>query len=238
MTATAAAIRKTLQELADPEIAAHSLRFFKSGPGDYGEGDRFIGIRMPVLRRVAKENRNLSLTQLQRLLRSAIHEERMCALLILVLQFQAAERAEDNGEQQKLFRFYSANTASINNWDLVDCSAYQIVGGWLYPRKRQPLYRWAESELLWERRIAMMATYYFIREHDFDDTLALAEILLHDNEDLIHKVCGWMLREVANRDIKVTRSFLQQHAASMPRTMLRYTIEKFPERERQRWLAV
>jgi 3-methyladenine DNA glycosylase AlkD len=218
-------VRKTLKSLADKDIAEHSARYFKTGPGQYGEGDRFLGIRVPVLRKQVPKFRALGTAGVLGLLRSAFHEERLLALLILVDQF----RRGSEPEKAAIYDLYLANTARINNWDLVDSSAHLIVGPWLESRSRKPLYLLARSSLLWERRIAMMATAHFIRLDQFDDTFAIADILLNDAHDLIHKVVGWMLREVGNRDHRAEVDFLLPRHVSMPRTMLRYAIEKFPE---------
>lgn len=244
---TAQKIEKRLKALGDEATAAQSMKFFKTGPGQYGEGDRFIGIRAPVLRNLSKELIDTPLDDAVELLQSPIHEARLLALFILVLQ------AKRNGAA--VYRAYLANTAKINNWDLVDVSAAQIVGAHLFdkspPLKRSeniisggnsaegtvhPLYRLAKSKNLWERRIAIIATFHFIRHDDFDDTLAIADILLSDKEDLMHKAVGWMLREVGNRDLAVEEAFLLPRYKQMPRTMLRYAIEKFPEPKRLAYL--
>lgn len=207
-------------------------RFFKTGPGEYGEGDRFIGVRVPALRAVCRDCRGAAIDEVSSLLRSRIHEERLLALLLLVDAFKAAGPAE----RKRTYDFYLANTSFIDNWDLVDSSAPQIVGGWLEDRSRAPLDRLARSASLWERRIAIVATHYFIRLGEFDDTLRIADLLLHDSQDLIHKAVGWMLREVGNRDAVIERRFLKDRYRDMPRTMLRYAIEKFPEAERRGYL--
>jgi 3-methyladenine DNA glycosylase AlkD len=225
-------LQKKLLELADPVKAEHAQRFFKTGAGDYGEGDCFLGIRTPVLRQQAKRFQELSLSLVEKSLRSKCHEERHCALLILVLKFQSG----DEREQLEIYQLYLANTAYINNWDLVDCSAHYIVGAYLLQRDRQILYQLAVSKNLWERRIAMIATWLFIRENDLADVIRLAEVLLDDSEDLMHKAVGWMLREMGKRDGAGLRDFLSQHYSRLPRTTLRYAIEKFPEGERKRYL--
>jgi 3-methyladenine DNA glycosylase AlkD len=227
---TAGQIERQLKLLENKADAAHAQRFFKTGPGEYGEGDRFLGIRVPVLRRLAKENLNTSLDTAVELLQSPFHEIRLTALLIMVYQ---AKRGDPSAP---LYRAYLANTAQINNWDLVDCSAEHIVGRHLFNRNRKPLYRLAKSRSLWERRIAILATFHFIRQQQFDDTLAIADILLNDSEDLMHKAVGWMLREVGNRDLQTEENFLLPRYQSMPRTMLRYAIERFPEPRRQKYL--
>ena len=230
------AVKQRMQELADPAIAEHSQRFFKTGLGQYGEGDRFLGIRVPVVRQVARDARDLALDQVVKLLRSPWHEERLLALVILTLQFASGKSGGGEDRQRRIYELYLDNTAHINNWDLVDVSAHKIVGAWLVNRPRGPLKTLARSASLWERRIAMMATYAFIRNDDFADALHIAEMLLTDDHDLIHKVSGWMLREIGKRDRVVEEEFLQDHYRAMPRTMLRYAIEKFPEELRLRYL--
>lgn len=226
-------IRQEMLQKANPEIAAHSQRFFKTGPGQYGEGDKFLGIRVPVVRQVAKKGKNLSLPQITQLLHSKWHEERLLAVIILANQFSRGK-----SEQKKaIYDLYLENSQWVNNWDLVDSSAHLIVGPWLQDQPRKVLRKLARSSSLWERRIAMMATYHFIKQEDFADTLDLALILLNDDHDLIHKITGWMLREVGKRDQSVEEEFLQEHYKQMPRTMLRYAIEKFDEDLRQRYLT-
>jgi len=231
---TASRIEKHLIKLGNPEIAAHSQRFFKTGKGEYGEGDRFLGIRVPVLRKEAKAWWDVPLTIVFQLVKSPWHEVRLAALILLVTKFQ---KAKNESEKQSIFQGYLKRTKYINNWDLVDTSASHIVGAWLFSRDRKILYRLAKSKDLWERRIAIIATHFFIRNSDFNDTLALAKNLLQDKEDLIHKAVGWMLREAGNRDREVEIQFLDEYAPVMPRTMLRYAIEKFPEGERKEYLA-
>ncbi|MEW8325037.1 MAG: DNA alkylation repair protein [Candidatus Thiodiazotropha taylori] len=225
-------LTQKLQSLASTEMAAKSQRFFKTGAGQYGEGDRFLGIRVPILRQQARDFQQMSLTQVLRCLKSAYHEERLCALLILVRKFESG----DEKLRERLFRRYLDHTRYINNWDLVDSSAYQIVGAYLLTRERRILYQLASSDSLWERRIAIIATYRFIKEQQYDDTLAIAEMLLMDQQDLIHKAVGWMVREVGNRDRSRAQQFLDPCYQAMPRTMLRYAIEKFPEPLRQNYL--
>jgi len=222
----------TLKELGDSDVAKHSQRFFKTGKGQYGEGDKFLGIRVPVLRKQATRYKTLPLVESERLLASPYHEARLCALLIWVKQFQVG----DDDTRAKIYKSYLSHTKNINNWDLVDSSAHKIVGGYLQSRSRRPLYRLAKSKSIWERRIAIIATAAFIAEKDYDDTLALSKLLLEDGEDLIHKAVGWMLREVGNRKRPAEEAFLALHYQDMPRTMLRYAIEKFPERRRQQYL--
>ncbi len=225
-------IKETLAGLANPEIAAHSQRFFKTGPGEYGEGDVFRGIRVPVQRKVAKQFKNVDLDTVIELLHSRYHEDRLVALFLLVDKY----KKKDERQRQEIYDLYLANTAYINNWDLVDSSAHKIVGPHLEDRDRSILYKLVKSDVLWERRIAIMATFYFISKHDFEDALNLAEKLLNDKEDLIHKVVGWMLRELGKRNYDLEESFLLKHYNSMPRTMLRYAIERFPEERRQAFL--
>ena len=225
-------LKETLASLGDPTIADHSQRFFKSGPGEYGEGDIFRGIRVPILRQTAKKFKNLSIKHTTDLLHSPYHEDRLTALLIFVLKYKKGTESE----KQTIYESYLENTQYINNWDLVDSSAHKIVGPHLEDRDRSILYKLAKSDMLWERRISMMATYYFIHQDDFEDALNLAEILLDDSEDLIHKVVGWMLRELGKRNYDLEDAFLEKHYRSMPRTMLRYAIEKFPEARRQAYL--
>ncbi len=230
---TAAKIRKQLRELADPTIAEHSQRFFKTGPGEYGEGDKFIGIRVPVLRRIAKQHREIPLSDAAKLLQSQVHEERLLALLILVLKYDKG----DKSARQEVFDLYCRNLKFVNNWDLVDSSAHLIVGPQLEHRSRRKLHRWAKSKNLWQRRIAIMSTFAYIKQGEFEESLTIAETLLQDEEDLIHKAVGWMLREIGNRDRGAEEAFLKKHYQTMPRTMLRYAIEKFPETKRKRYLA-
>ena len=231
--ASAAAIRARLRGLANLTIATHSARFFKSGPGEYGAGDRFLGVRVPDVRRVAREFHAAPLRDALALLRSPLHEERLLALVLLVERFERG----DESERARIYAQFRKHTPRyVNNWDLVDSAAYQIVGAYLEPRDRSPLYELARSSSLWERRVAIVATFVYIKSGAFDDTLALSKILLGDREDLIHKATGWMLREVGNRDPVVLEGFLREHHAAMPRTMLRYAIEKLPERRRLAYL--
>ena len=224
-------IIKKLSALGDGDIAIQSQRFFKTGKGEYGEGDRFLGIRVPTLRKCAREFHNVPLEDTLELLTSAYHEVRHLALLIMIAKFTSTA-----SEQKVIYHSYLKSTPFINNWDLVDCSAEHIVGAYLYDRSRKPLYGLAKSRSLWERRISVMSTFHFIKKDDFSDTLSIAERLLHDPEDLIHKAVGWMLREVGKRDLNAEEKFLKAHYRTMPRTMLRYAIEKLPEAERQAYL--
>jgi len=225
-------IRKHLRKHADPQRADVSQSFFKTGPGQYGEGDRFLGVRVPDLRKASRLYRNLAQAETVGLLRSPLHEERLLALLILVLQYQAGSPAR----KQRIYDTYLKHTQRINNWDLVDASAEHIVGAHLWERSRAPLFALAVSPSLWERRISILSTFHFIRRNEFTDTLNIVRALLRDPEDLIHKAAGWMLREVGKRDVAAEESFLREHGLEMPRTMLRYAIERFPERKRKAYL--
>ena len=225
-------IRGRLRKLGDKERAKNSQWFFKTGPGEYGEGDRFLGIKVPELRKLAREYQAIPLTEVTQLLESPIHEERLLALLILVRAFSKG----DGPTQEKIYHIYLNNTQYINNWDLVDLSAVYIVGAYLMTKSKKPLYSLATSNNMWERRIAIIATFFFIREDEFTEAIKIARTLLSDKEDLIHKAVGWMLREVGKRHLATEEKFLKEHYKKMPRTMLRYAIEKFPEAKRQRYL--
>ena len=223
-------IQKEIAALASAERAEVSRRFFKTGPGQYGEGDVFIGITVPQCRKIAqKYYREISLEELAKLLSSAIHEERLIALKILVMKY---EKTKDLAEKTHLKDFYLDHLSSVNNWDLVDGSAPYILGNFLINQDRSILFRLADSKNLWERRIAIISTFAFIRESDFADTLKLSEKLLKDTHDLMHKAVGWMLREVGKKDEQVLRTFLEKNSKQMPRTALRYAIERLPESER------
>jgi 3-methyladenine DNA glycosylase AlkD len=227
------AIRSKLRALADPAKAKMLSSFFKTGRGDYGEGDQFLGIVMPQLRKIVKAHRHASEEDILSLLHSGFHEERMTALLILVEQYGSG----DESRKKAIYNLYLANTAWINNWDLVDLTAHHIVGDRLFGKDGSILKKLALSENLWERRIAMLSTYQFIRRGDSREALTIAELLLHDSHDLIHKAVGWMLREVGKRcSLEQECRFLDLYAAVMPRTMLRYAIERFPDRLRLKYL--
>lgn len=229
----AAEVSKKLKELSDPERAKTCAWFFKTGPGQYGEGDVFIGLTVPQVRSVVKEARPLPLKEVEKLLHSPIHEERLTALLVLVAQF---EKANDT-LQKEIVDFYLKNTHHINNWDLVDSSAAQILGKFLEKKPRILLEELAKSSLLWERRIAMISTFHFIRLGESKDAFKVARLLLNDKEDLMHKAVGWMLREVGkNCGEDILKSFLAKNYSKLPRTTLRYAIERFPEKERKVWL--
>lgn len=225
-------VKKELRKYSNPEKSILLGRFFKTGKGQYGEGDKFLGIMVPSQRKIAKIYKDLGLKEVQKLLDSPYHEDRLIGLLILTYQY-----SKSNPEQQKqIFDFYIANTSRINNWDLVDVTAPKIIGYYLRDNKRQILYKFAKSKSLWERRIAIISCFAFIDQGDFVDALAIATILLSDKEDLIHKAVGWVLREVGKKNTKILRAFLEKNVSKMPRTMLRYAIEKLPETERKNWL--
>ena len=221
-----------MQQLGSEEKAKILQRFFKTGPGEYGEGDMFIGVGVPELRKLVKEYPDITLKESVQLLRSLIHEERMLALLILVDKYSKGNESV----KKKIYKLYLQNTTYINSWDLVDSSAHHIVGVFLMDKNKDPIYRLATSKSLWERRIAILSTFHFIKHNNYSETLKISKILLTDEQDLIHKVVGWMLREIGKRDIFIQEIFLKKHYKRMPRTMLRYAIEKFPEPKRQKYL--
>jgi 3-methyladenine DNA glycosylase AlkD len=216
----------------DPGIAAHTTRFFKTGPGQYGEGDRFLGIRVPVLRRLARGHLDLSVAEVLTLLNNAYHEIRLLGVLIWVYQFPSANPKE----RKAIYEAYLNSTDRINNWDLIDVSAPHIVGRYLLERPRGKLRQLARSTSIWEKRIAILATFAFIRQGEYEDTLEISRLLINDEHDLIHKATGWMLREVGKRNREIEEAFLDEHACTMPRTMLRYAIEHLPEKRRQYYL--
>jgi len=230
---TLAAIRAELHKLGNPVRGVHSQRFFKTGPGQYGEGDKFLGLTVPEMRGIVRRYRELDDAAVLELLSSPWHEERLVALLLMV---EAYDRGDDP-RRAHIHRAYLANTARINNWDLVDASAGNIVGQHLEARDIALLERLARSKSLWERRIAIVSTFHFIKRNEFRPTLKIATMLLGDSEDLIHKATGWMLREVGKRDRTGLDRFLKKHYKRMPRTMLRYAIERHPERVRKQYLA-
>ena len=229
---TSQEIRRKLAGLADKQKARVLQGFFKTGPGQYGEGDTFLGVTVPILRKLAKQCHETRLADIVRLLKSPIHEERLCALFLLVEAYSKGDQVS----KEKIYSVYLKNTGYVNNWDLVDLSAPNIVGAHLFTKPRRHLYELARSTALWERRIAILATLYFIRQNDFSDTLKIARLLIADEHDLIQKAVGWMLREVGKRDLGQEEEFLIRHYQKMPRTMLRYAIERFPETKRQRYL--
>jgi 3-methyladenine DNA glycosylase AlkD len=235
---------KNTKSLSNPIYAKTAEWFFKTGKGDYSYGDKFLGLKVPTCRQITKKYVALGLPDLDRLIWSKYHEERLIALLILVEKFSQA----DEKEKTKIYKFYLAHTKWINNWDLVDLSTPKIVGAHLFsthqnrkvlpPDKKYPiLFNLVKSKNLWERRIAIVSTFYFIKQYEFKPTLALAELLLKDEHDLIHKSVGWMLREVGKKSTTSLTLFLKKHYKTMPRTMLRYAIEKFPEEIRQGYLS-
>ena len=225
-------LRKEIKSVSNPDKAKFLQRFFKTGKGEYAEGDVFLGIVVPVQRQIAKKYKPLSFPELKKLITSKYHEERLIALLILVERFKKAK--ED--EKEKIVKFYLDNRKGINNWDLVDLSAPKILGEYLIDKDRNILFIFAKSNDLWEKRIAVLSTFTFIKNNDFNDALKIFEILLNDKHDLIHKAVGWMLRELGKIDFKTEEKFLKNYYKTMPRTMLRYAIEKFPERKRKAYL--
>jgi len=226
-------LKKEIKKAAKPADAVILQRFFKTGKGEYGEGDKFVGIKVPVLRAIAKNFYSLELDDIKDLITSPVHEERMISLFILIQKFAKA----DDKLKEKIFKLYLKNTRTINNWDLVDLSAPQIVGGYLMDKERTILYELAVSKSLWEKRISMLATFTFIKKGSFNDTIEIAKILLSDKHDLIQKAVGWMLREVGKRDMETEEEFLKEYYKVMPRTMLRYAVEKFPEDKRKFYMT-
>jgi 3-methyladenine DNA glycosylase AlkD len=228
-----AALREKLYALANPADAIHLKRFFKTAPGEYGAGDNFLGLRVPALRQLVKAYRELAEAEALEMLASSWHEERLLALMLLVYQHGRGDAAR----RDSIHRAYLAHTRYINNWDLVDASAGQIIGSHLDARDIALLERLARSDDLWERRIAIVSTFHFIKQNEFGPTLKIARLLLNDSHDLIHKAVGWMLREVGKRDRRAEDAFLKKHYQVMPRTMLRYAIERHPETVRKQYLA-
>ncbi len=227
--------KKELRRSADPEKANILQRFFKTGKGEYGDGDKFIGATMPKIRNIAKKFSEMAISETEKLLHSDIHEERMLALCILIRQFQRA----DEGSRKKIFYFYLKNTEHINSWDLVDLSAPNIAGVYLADKDRKIIYKLAKSKVLWERRIAILSTFAFLRKGDCEDTFKVSEMLLDDKEDLIQKAIGWMLREVGKRcSIQAEKEFLKTHSAKISRIALRYAIERFPNNEKIRFMKM
>jgi 3-methyladenine DNA glycosylase AlkD len=227
-------LQKELQQMANPEKAKTLQGFFKTGKGQYGEGDIFLGITVPESRRIAEKYSNISFSDIEELLKSPVHEHRLIALLSLVHKYETSDAAE----RKKIVYFYLDNTEKVNNWDLVDLSAPKILGHFLLEteKDRKILYDLAASANLWEKRIAIVSTFSFIRKNQFDDTFVICELLLKDKHDLMHKACGWMLREVGKKNSAALESFLKKHYKIMPRTMLRYAIERFPESKRKKYL--
>ncbi|NLC50935.1 MAG: DNA alkylation repair protein [Firmicutes bacterium] len=227
-------IKIELNKQADPKKAEFLPKFFKAQPGGYGEGDQFIGVKVPVQRKVAKRfYKTISLSELRILLRDPVHEYRLTALIILVNKF---EKSKTEQERKAIVEFYLDNISFVNNWDLVDSSADKILGAYLFDREKDILYEFAESESLWKQRVAIIATFYFIRREKYEDSLRIAKILLDHEHDLIHKAVGWMLREVGKRDFEREFNFLKENYQSMPRVMLRYAIEKFKPDLRKKFL--
>src|SRR3972149_1057321 len=229
---TAQKMRKKIQKLADKDKAKILQGFFKTGPGEYGEGDVFLGITVPVLRKLSREYDGIGIKDALPLLQSSVHEERLLALFLLIRAYSKG----DDAVKKSIYGLYLKNIRYINNWDLVDLSAPNIAGSYLIDKSRKPLYALAKSRDLWKRRMAIISTFAFIKRNEFSDSLRLSGMLLADKHDLIHKAVGWMLREVGKRDLSAEEKFLQRHYKSMPRTMLRYAIERFPESRRQKYL--
>ena len=223
-----------MEQQVDPKKAIILSRFFKTGKGEYGEGDKFFGITVPIQRQNAKKFVNLKLKEIQQLLKSKFHEHRLTALIILTLKYKKA----DEKIKKEIFYFYLKNTKYINNWDLVDLTAPNIVGTYLFEKDRSMIYKLSQSNNLWEKRIAILSTFAFIRKNQFNSTLQVASILIEDKNDLIQKAVGWMLREVGKRDLKIEEEFLKKYCKQMSRTALRYAIEKFPEKKRKYYLSI
>lgn len=232
MTNSVQRIKQVFRRQSDAKKAKFFQRFFKTGKGEYGEGDVFLGLTVPQVRSIALQYKTIALSNIEKLLKSKIHEERLTAFLILVYQFQKG----DDASKHAIFNFYLNHTKWINNWDLVDLTAPKIVGSFLLHKPKKKLYTLAKSKSLWERRIAILATFTCIQNNTFDDTLRIATLMLNDPHDLIHKAVGWMLREIGKRSIIIEEQFLNQYYKQMPRTMLRYAIEKFPEKKRKVYL--
>ena len=222
-----------IRALANKEIAHHSLRFFKTAKGEYGYGDLFLGVKVPKIRSIAKKHIDIPMRYMKTLIKSKYHEERLLGLIILVNKYS---KAKDEKVRNKLYKIYVSSFKYINNWDLVDVTCPHVIGKHLMDKDRSILYAWAKSEDLWTKRIAMLSTFWFIRKKDLHDTFKIAEILLNDEHDLIHKAVGWMLREAGKRDLEKEEIFLKKYYNIMPRTMLRYAIERFPEEKRQKYL--
>ncbi|PRY89147.1 DNA alkylation repair protein [Mongoliibacter ruber] len=223
-----------IQGFSDPSKVVFHQKFFKTGIGEYGEGDQFLGVKVPELRQITKKYwKDITAFEIKKLLDSPYHEVRLAGIFILVQKY---EKSKNEKEKEAWVDFYLDNKSAVNNWDLVDSSAPRILGAWLHDKPKDLLYDLARSGKLWDQRIAMLSTFYFIRNHHFEDALAIAEILIQHSEDLIQKAVGWMIREVANRDLKTGVDFLELHWKKMPRTMLRYAIEKFDEELRQEFL--
>ena len=225
--------RDEIRALANKEIAQHSLRFFKTAKGEYGYGDSFLGVRAPKIRLIAKKHIDISTTDMKTLIKSKYHEERLLGLIILVNKYS---KAKDEEVRNQLYKIYVSSFKYVNNWDLVDVTCSHVIGKHLMDKDRSILYTWAKSEDLWTKRIAIVSTHCFIRKNELQDTFKIAKILLNDEHDLIHKAVGWMLREAGKRDLEKEEIFLKKYYNIMPRTMLRYAIERFPEPKRQKYL--
>jgi 3-methyladenine DNA glycosylase AlkD len=226
-------LHTAFRKLGSAKVAEHSQRFFKTGKGEYGYGDIFLGIRTPVIRKFVKDNRCINISDTKKFIKSKYHEERMLGLLILVDKYS---RADNDADREKIFDLYVRSFKYVNNWDLVDVTCPHVVGKHLFDKDRSALYDWANSNDLWTKRIAMVSNWWFIRNSDLGDVFKIGKILLNDEHDLIHKAVGWMLREAAKKDLKKTETFLKKHYQTMPRTMLRYAIERFPEVKRKKYL--
>jgi len=228
-----------LKKYKNKEKEAFYPKFFKTGKGEYGEKDIFLGVSVPNSRKVAIKFQNINLNEIKKLIHNEIHEVRLCALLILTEKYEKEKQKQNIQNQKKIFEFYLENLKGVNNWDLVDTSSYKIIGEYLKEKstkEREILYKFAKSNDLWKKRIAIISTFAFIKNNDFEDTIKISEILLNDKHDLIHKAVGWMLREMGKKDIKSLEIFLEKHARKMPRTALRYSIEKFEEKKRKYYL--
>ncbi len=226
-------IQNELRKLANKKIAEQSAYFFKTGEGEYGHGDVFLGVRAPVIRELAKVNTDINLLDVKKLIKSKYHEERLLGLIILTGKYK---ESLDSKEQGRVYKVYLSSFKYINSWDLVDVTCPHIIGKHLMNRDRSVLYKWAKSDHLWTRRIAMVTNWWFVRNGDLKDVFKIAKVLLKDEHDLIHKAVGWMLREAGKKDLKKLEAFLKKHYQTMPRTMLRYSIEKFPEARRKMYL--
>ncbi|MGB8316541.1 MAG: DNA alkylation repair protein [Ignavibacteriaceae bacterium] len=225
-------LKQTVKNNSNKQQAIILQRFFKTGKGEYGEGDVFAGIKVPLSRKIANDFKDLDFTDLQKVIQSKIHEERLITLFILIAKYKNS----DDAVREKLFNFYLKNIRYVNNWDLVDLSAEKIIGAYLIDKDKRLLFDLVKSNNIWERRIAIMSTFCFIKANQFAVALKISELLLKDKHDLIHKASGWMLREIGKRDIQAEEVFLQKYYKNMPRTMLRYAIEKFPEKKRLNYL--
>jgi 3-methyladenine DNA glycosylase AlkD len=226
---------KDLKQFSDEKQAKILSRFFKTGKGEYGEGDIFLGIKVPDIRKVAKKYVKIELNEIQKTLDNKHHEVRLCGALILTYKYEKTKTEE---EKKDIYEFYMKNYNAINNWDLVDLTAPKISGPYLFDKDKKILHEWVESKNLWKRRIAVLSTFYFIRQNDFSDCLIFCQKLLGDKHDLMHKACGWMLREIGKRDEKVLTEFLDKYVKKMPRTMLRYSIERLEEKKRLYYLKL